>query len=195
MFARICSAAILASFLFGGSAQAQVQLQVQLQAPQTSLRPCSRCPIRAANSCGCARPIWSDAGRIPKPFAVACMTTRPPPSRIPTCAKRCCAASARPACRRSRTTGCRRRSSPRSARPSPRSPSRRCSACSSRRELAREFPNFSCAAVQARHGARRPLYGNGRPIIRQREPSMQPGRILLSCMVLVALALPAHCRT
>ena len=37
MFARICSAAILASFLLGGSAQAQVQLQVQLQAPQTSL--------------------------------------------------------------------------------------------------------------------------------------------------------------
>jgi hypothetical protein len=32
MFARICSAAILASFLLGGSAQAHVQLQVQLQA-------------------------------------------------------------------------------------------------------------------------------------------------------------------
>ena len=94
---------------------------------------CSRCPIRAANSCGCARPIWSGAGRIRKPFAAACTTTPPPPSKIPTCAKPCCAASARPACRRSRPIGCRRRSNPRSARPSPRSPSRRCNACSSRR--------------------------------------------------------------
>ena len=35
------------------------------------------------------------------------------------------------------------------------------------------------------------MYGNGRPIICQREPSNVPGRILFSCMVIVALALPA----
>ena len=95
--------------------------------------PCSRFPIHAASSCGCARPIWSDAGRIPKPFAAVCTITRPRPSKMPICAKPCCAASARPACRRSSPPGCRRPSNPRSARPSPRSPSQRCSACSSRR--------------------------------------------------------------
>ena len=84
-----------------------------------------RAPVRA--------PHGRDAGRIPKPFAAACMIMPPPPSKTTTCAKRCCAASARPACRPSRPNGCRRRNNPRSARPSPRSPSRRCNACSSRR--------------------------------------------------------------
>ena len=69
--------------------------------------PCSKCPIRAASSCGFARPIWSDAGRIPKAFAVVCTTMPPRPWKTPTCAKRCCAASARPECRRSRPPGCR----------------------------------------------------------------------------------------
>ena len=35
-------------------------------------------PIRATNSSASARPTWSGAGRIPKPFAAACTTMRPP---------------------------------------------------------------------------------------------------------------------
>ena len=78
MLVRICSAAFLSFLLLSGAAQAQVQLQT----PQTSSAPCSRCPIRAASSCGSARRTWSGAGRIPKAFAAACTITPPRPSRI-----------------------------------------------------------------------------------------------------------------
>ncbi len=64
MFVRICSAAILTSFLLGGHGAGQ---QVQLSGRRRPRSvPCSRFPTRAASSCGFARPIWSDAGRIPK---------------------------------------------------------------------------------------------------------------------------------
>ena len=90
-------------------------------------------------------PHMSGAGRIPKPSVAACTIMPPPSSRMTTCAKRCCVASARPACRPSRPTGCRPQNNPRSAPPSPRSQSPRCNACSSRRN--------SALLVQAGDGA------------------------------------------
>lgn len=150
MLLRICSAAIVASFILAGSAQAQVpQAQVaqtqispaqvsQIPIPQTKLqqiqlRSLFKLPDPRGEFVRLCAPICWDAGRTLKPFAVACMTMRLPRLRTTTFAKRCCAASARPACRRSRPIGCRRRNNPRSAPPSPRSRSRRCNACSSRR--------------------------------------------------------------
>jgi hypothetical protein len=133
MFARICSAVILSFFLLTGSAEAQVQFQP----PQASFRSLFKVPIRAASSCGSARPIWSDAGRIPKAFAAVCTITPRRAWKMPTFAKPCCVASARPGYRRSSWPGCRRPSNPRSARPSPRSPRRPCNACSSRRRTSR----------------------------------------------------------
>src|SRR6266478_2223351 len=44
MFVRICSAALLVSFLLGGSAQAQTQIQAQLQLQQTSFRSLFKMP-------------------------------------------------------------------------------------------------------------------------------------------------------
>ena len=44
MFVRICSAALLASLLLGGSAQAQTQLQAQLQLQQGPLRSLFKLP-------------------------------------------------------------------------------------------------------------------------------------------------------
>ena len=44
MFLRICSAALLASFLLGGSAQAQTQLQAQLQLQQGPIRSLFKLP-------------------------------------------------------------------------------------------------------------------------------------------------------
>ena len=44
MFVRICSAALLASFLLGGSAQAQTQLQAQLQLQQGPFRSLFKLP-------------------------------------------------------------------------------------------------------------------------------------------------------
>src|SRR5207244_337239 len=86
-----------------------------------------------------------------------------------------------------------RRSSPRSARPSPRSPSRRCNACSSRRRINSQ----SRLLTHDRRDCRCRLDTLVAAIVRQwafhdprGEPPMRPARILLACL-LAALAFPA----
>ena len=101
MYLRICAAAFVATFALNQTSPG----------PGLAPDPCRDASVRPARGISCvnARPTCSAAGRIRKRCAAACTTTPPLSSRTMISARRCCAASARPVCRPSRTSGCRRR--------------------------------------------------------------------------------------
>ena len=137
MFLRICSAAILSFLLFSRRGAGAGPLQT----PQTSFRPCSRLPDPRGEFVRQCAPHM--VGRWAHPETVcSCLHDYAAATVEDSRPARSAAARHqrdRRADHRDRT-GCRRRSSPRSARPSPRSPSRRCNACSSRRRTSSASP-------------------------------------------------------
>ena len=134
---RICSAAILTCFLLSSAAQAQAQVQLQFQPPQTSFRSLFKMPDPRAEFVRLCMPHM--VGRWAHPESVcgclhdhAAATVEDADLR-----EALLRGISETGVQTMRPRGCRRQSNPKSARPSPRSPSRRCNACSSRRRTSK----------------------------------------------------------